>query len=52
MKKEILKELTGMELLVFQSEVMSRTPQDTELKDQIYEELKRRRRETDKKYDE
>lgn len=48
MKIENLKEWTGMELLIFQSEVMSRTPQDMELKDQIYEELKRRRKQKNK----
>jgi hypothetical protein len=44
MKEVNLKELTGMELLIFQSEVMSRTPAANELQEQIYEELKKRRR--------
>jgi hypothetical protein len=44
MKGVNLKELTGMELLIFQSEVMSRTPAANELQEQIYEELKKRRR--------
>lgn len=49
MRKDEFKDLTAMELFAFQSEVMSRTPKDTELQEQIYEELKRRRNEIDKK---
>jgi hypothetical protein len=48
MKIENIKEWTWMELLTSQSEVMSRFPQDIELKDQIYEELKRRRKQKNK----
>jgi hypothetical protein len=44
MKEVNLKELTGMELQIFQSEVMSRTPAAKELQEQIYEKLKKRRR--------
>lgn len=49
MRKDEFKDLTAMELFAFQSEVMSRTPKDTELQERIYEELKRRRNEIDKK---
>lgn len=42
-EKNNLKELSRAELFFFQSEVMSRTPHDLELQEQIYEELKRRR---------
>jgi hypothetical protein len=40
-EKENLKELTGMDLLIFQSEVMCRTPAAKELQKQIYEEIRR-----------
>lgn len=50
MKIENIKEWTWMELLTSQSEVMSRFPQDIELKDQIYEELKRRRRQIESEH--
>lgn len=51
MEKENLKGFTAMELLIFQSEVMSRTPVDLELKEEIYEELKRRRTEANTEAD-
>ena len=42
MKIENIEKTSGLELLVIQSDGMSRTPVDTELQEQIYEELKGR----------
>lgn len=42
MKKGHWNELTIIELLVFQSEVINRTPRDEKLEEQIFKELKRR----------